>query len=426
MTLHVELSKQAAGAAFGERASLSFGAHGATIHAASADRLRVIQGAARRLAPLATNGVRLSGPWDLEAAWAFTQGMVTAKQPGGPDASALTEADRREFDARLNAATWLRRVINAAPEDLFPEQLCVEAITWLQGLGGRSVSARIIKGDALLAAGHIGTHTVGRASVREPCVLELDFNPGAADAPISTALVGKGITFDSGGYSIKASESMLTMKYDMGGAATVAAGLGLAILRGLNQRVSLTLCCAENLISGNAYKLGDILRYPNGVSVEIVNTDAEGRLVLADGLQRASASGAKQIIDAATLTGAAQTAVGREYHAIFALDGEARERYLRHAQAEFEPHWALPLEPWHRDMCPSPYADTANSRPVKGGGPGGASNAAGFLSRFVRSGGAGWVHVDLAAAFTPNDSTFYAAGATALGIRTIARALTEA
>ena len=172
-----------------------------------------------------------------------------------------------------------------------------------------------------LNQGWIGTHSVGRASSRPPVMLTVDFNPtGDADAPVSACLVGKGITFDSGGYSIKPSVGMVTMKCDMGGAATVTAALGYAIEQGLRQRVKLILCCAENLIAGNAYKLGDVLTYKNGQTVEIVNTDAEGRLVLADGLIAASETKAPLIIDAATLTGAAMMAVGTDYNALFGLE----------------------------------------------------------------------------------------------------------
>ncbi len=220
---------------------------------------------------------------------------------------------------------------------------------------------------------------------------------------MSVALVGKGITFDSGGYSIKASEGMLGMKADMGGAATVTAALGLAIQNGLDKRVKLYLCCAENLISGRAYKLGDILTYKNGTTVEVVNTDAEGRLVLADGLQAACASGATRVIDAATLTGAAVMAVGRNYNAIFSPSQPLLALTQQKAALVAENVWPLPLEPWHKEMCPSAYADTANSRPVKGGGAGGASNAAGFLWRFVNE-GVDWLHIDLAAAFEDNAS----------------------
>ena len=159
-------------------------------------------------------------------------------------------------------------------------------------------------------------------------MLELDFNPSKdPKAPVAAALVGKGITFDSGGYSMKTSQGMLTMKHDMGGAAIVTGALALAILRGLDKRVKLILCCAENLVSGHAYKLGDILTYKNGTTVEIVNTDAEGRLVLADGLQLAGDSGAPLVIDAATLTGAAVMALGALQRPVRAGQGAGEPRH---------------------------------------------------------------------------------------------------
>jgi PepB aminopeptidase len=187
----------------------------------------------------------------------------------------------------------------------------------------------------------------------------------------------------------------------------------------------LILCCAENLISGHAYKNGDILNYKNGVSVEIANTDAEGRLVLADGLIMAGETGAGLVIDAATLTGAAKIALGNDYNAIFALDGALQARALEYARQENERHWALPLEKFHRHKFPSFYADTCNSRPVPGGGAGGASNAAGFLSRFAPNEGEGWLHFDLAGSFQAADNHRFAGGATGLGVRTIARILLE-
>jgi PepB aminopeptidase len=159
-------------------------------------------------------------------------------------------------------------------------------------------------------------------------MLELDFNPGKdPKAPVAAALVGKGITFDSGGYSMKTSQGMLTMKHDMGGAAIVTGALALAILRGLDKRVKLILCCAENLVSGHAYKLGDILTYKNGTTVEVVNTDAEGRLILADGLQLAGESGAPLIIDAATLTGAAVMALGALQRPVWTGQGAGEPRH---------------------------------------------------------------------------------------------------
>src|SRR5690606_39759567 len=155
-------------------------------------------------------------------------------------------------------------------------------------------------------------------------------------------------------------EGMHAMKCDMGGAATVAGALVHAIQQGLQKRVQLVLWCAENLIDGSAYKLGDIITYKDGQTVEIVNTDAEGRLVLADGLIYAGEGNAPMIIDAATLTGAAQVAVGTEYNALFSVDDALAEQTLAIAAQQQELLWRLPLNTWHRENCPSAVADTAN------------------------------------------------------------------
>ncbi|XNM68278.1 hypothetical protein ACLK2E_14030 [Escherichia coli] len=189
---------------------------------------------------------------------------------------------------------------------------------------------------------YLGLHTVGRGSERPPVLLALDYNPtGDKEAPVYACLVGKGITFDSGGYSIKQSAFMDSMKSDMGGAATVTGALAFAITRGLNKRVKLYLCCADNLISGNAFKLGDIIHYRNGKTVEIMNTDAEGRLVLAARLIDTSAQKPALIIDAATLTGAAKTALGNDYHALFSFDDALANR-LRASAAQAEETFLAP------------------------------------------------------------------------------------
>ncbi len=423
--LQIHLSSAAADARFGKNPLLTPTAEGYQIHQSGIDALRQIQKAGRTLDGLGVQTLQLAGDgWTLDKQWALYQGFCSAKKLGGVHWTG-DDSTVAQLVALQQCVAWAKKQTNAAPEDLYPEKLCHEAIEFISAVAGAGkVTHRVISGDALLSEGWVGVHAVGRGSDRAPAILVLDYNPSAdPQAPVAAALVGKGITFDSGGYSIKASEGMLTMKCDMGGAATVTAALALAISQGLQQRVQLILCCAENLINGRAFKLGDILTYKNGVTVEIVNTDAEGRLVLADGLQIAAASGAPLVIDAATLTGAAMMAVGTEYNAIFGLDKTLQQRVLGYASAVAEPAWPLPLERWHQQQCPSAYADTANSRPVKGGGTGGASNAAGFLSRFVGNDGAGWLHVDLAAAFQGTANGFWGAGATGMGIRLIAETL---
>ncbi len=422
--MNVWLSRDFAPAEWGDGALLSYRADGVVIHLITASPLLDIQQAARRLCQQGIQKVALAGHWDREQQWAFAQGLQTPKVEVQLQWAMSSEEDREELEARWLCGRWVREMTNSTPEQLGPLELAVEAAAFITELAPDKVSHRILKGEALQQAGWVGLYQVGRGSEREPVLLELDFNPARDPrAPVAAALVGKGITFDSGGYSMKSSEGMLTMKCDMGGAAIVTGALALAMLRGLDKRVKLILCCAENLVSGHAYKLGDILTYKNGTTVEIVNTDAEGRLVLADGLQLASDSGAPLIIDAATLTGAAVMALGGRYNALFGLDKGLVSRAMTYADAEQEPAWPLPLEPWHRQQCPSHYADTANSRPVKGGGPGGASNAAGFLSRFVANEGMGWLHIDLAACFSDNGDALWAPGANTLGMRTIARAL---
>ncbi|WP_322864008.1 aminopeptidase PepB [Aeromonas allosaccharophila] len=427
--MKVALSTQAAAAHWGEGAQLSFNGDEALIHLGAAgqekDVLRTVQRAARRLESSGIKRVTLAGEgWDLERRYAFAQGFYAAKGTRELDFGQQSDADARELDALLKAARWVRDITNGCPEEIYPMSLAESALLLIRGLAGDQVTARITAGEALRESGHIGIWSVGRGSEREPVLLELDYNPtGDRHAPVVAALVGKGITFDSGGYSMKSSDNMLPMKSDMGGAAMVTGALALAISRGLNQRVKLILCCAENLVSGHAFKLGDILTYKNGVSVEIQNTDAEGRLVLADGLMAASDSGAAYILDAATLTGAAKMALGRDYNAVFALDETEQQRALAAAKVENEQAWALPLEPWHASQLTSAFADLGNVASAEG--TAGATTAAAFLSRFVRDEGKGWTHLDLAASYQKSANDLWATGAKGHGLRTIARWLQE-
>ncbi|MFT5541847.1 MAG: PepB aminopeptidase [Arenicella sp.] len=416
----VALSYEAATVSWGVNSKLSFNESGAVLHLPDATlHLRQIQKSARKIASLSIDNIEFIGKWDAEQQWAFAMSYCGAGFAG--EIHWCKDASEKDLTVRYAAMQFTRKLVNETPEELSPESLATAALTWIKSLAPEHVSATMLTGEELVAAGWQGIYEVGRGSSRPPVLLELDFNPtGNPTAEIDFALVGKGITFDSGGYSIKSSEGMLDMKCDMGGAATVTGALGLAIMQGLQKRTKLFLCCAENLISDHAYKLGDVITYKNGVTVEIVNTDAEGRLVLADGLMAATESGAKKIIDAATLTGAAVMAVGHEFNAIFSMDEDFQASVLASAHKVNEPHWRLPLMAWHKEQCSSPFADTANSRPAKGGGAGGASNAAGFLSRFVNKEGKGWLHIDLAAAYNRNGTEIMPNGATAIGIRTIA------
>ncbi|MCW8126824.1 aminopeptidase PepB [Microbulbifer halophilus] len=423
--MQVQLVETAAAETWGDKALISFAENGATIHAieAAGGPLVAAQRAARRLDGMGVPAVKLVGDgWDLESRWAFRAGYFNPTRDNSLDWGTDDATELKELEAREKAARWVREITNGTPEDVSPQVLAQSAADLLQELAPDAVSYRIIAGDDLLKEEFVGIHNVGRGSVRPPAMLQLDYNPAGDDsAPVDTCLVGKGITFDSGGYSLKPSAGMATMKSDMGGAAMVTGGLALAIARGeLNKRVRLYLCCAENLVSGHAFKLGDIIRYKNGVTAEILNTDAEGRLVLADGLIAASEQEPRWILDAATLTGAAKVAVGRDYNSVLSFEDETAQKVLDAASAENEKAWRLPLEKFHLEQTPSGFADIAN---VGADGTPGASTAAAFLARFVREEGRGWVHMDLSGSYQPGAGDLWAQGAKGHGLRTIARFL---
>ena len=380
--MKITLSTQPADARWGEKATYSINNDGITLHLNGADDLGLIQRAARKIDGLGIKHVQLSGEgWDADRCWAFWQGYKAPKGTRKVEWPDLDDAQRQELDNRLMIIDWVRDTINAPAEELGPSQLAQRAVDLISNVAGDRVTYRITKGEDLREQGYMGLHTVGRGSERSPVLLALDYNPtGDKEAPVYACLVGKGITFDSGGYSIKQTAFMDSMKSDMGGAATVTGALAFAITRGLNKRVKLFLCCADNLISGNAFKLGDIITYRNGKKVEVMNTDAEGRLVLADGLIDASAS------------------------------------------QENEPFWRLPLAEFHRSQLPSNFAELNNTGSAAY--PAGASTAAGFLSHFVENYQQGWLHIDCSATYRKAPVEQWSAGATGLGVRTIANLLT--
>ncbi|TCW49753.1 aminopeptidase B [Phytobacter diazotrophicus] len=422
--MKITLTTQGADARWGEKALYSINNDGITLHLTGKDDTGLIQRAARKIDGMGIKHVALSGEgWNADRSWAFWAGYKGPKGTRNVEWPTLSESDQKELDSRLKTIDWVRDIINAPAEDLGPEQLAQRAVDLLNDVGGEAVSYRIVKGEDLREKGYMGIHTVGRGSERPPVLLSLDYNPtGDVEAPIYACLVGKGITFDSGGYSIKQTAFMDSMKSDMGGAALVTGALAFAITRGLKKRVKLYLCCADNMVSGNAFKLGDIIRYRNGKTVEVMNTDAEGRLVLADGLINASAQKPQFIIDAATLTGAAKTALGNDYHALFSFDDKLANRLLTSAAAENEPFWRLPLAEFHRNQLPSNFAELNNT--AGAAFPAGASTAAGFLSHFVENYQQGWLHIDCSATYRKAAVEQWAAGATGLGVRAIANLLT--
>lgn len=420
--MNITLTQQSAPIIWGENAILSATHSVFTIHNPN-NTLNTIQKAARKIKNQGILHVSLTGEnWQLEECWAFHQGFSSVRHSGSVSYPHLGQ-QQNEFDNRLKCSRFIRDLINEPSDSLTPEKLAQKSAEFISEQSPKdSVSYEIISGENLKAQGYNGIWTVGKGSINAPALLKLDFNPtGDKNAPVLACLAGKGITFDTGGYSLKPSDSMSTMRTDMGGAALLTGALAFAITRGLKKRVKLYLCCAENMVSHNAFKLGDIITYRNDVTVEVLNTDAEGRLVLADGLIDASEQQAQFIIDAATLTGAAKIAVGNDYHSVLSMDDELTSQLLASAKAENEPFWRLPFEEFHRGQISSSFADIANIGSVPVGA--GASTATAFLSYFVKNYTQHWLHIDASATFRKTASDLWSAGATGIGMKTLANLL---
>ncbi len=294
-------------------------------------------------------------------------------------------ADRKLVDRLAQATFLVRDLVNTPAADLGPAELA-QAVRAAGAKFGAEV--RVIEGDALLKANWPLVHAVGRASSRPPCLIDLVW--GDADAPKVT-LVGKGVVFDSGGLDIKPSSGMLTMKKDMGGGATML-GLAQAVMSaGLKVRLRLLIPAVENAVSGNAFRPLDVVKSRAGITVEIGNTDAEGRLILADALAEAVREQPDLLIDAATLTGAARVALGPDLPALFSNDDALAEAILRHGREQSDPLWRLPLHGGYREMLNSRTADISNSGE---GGFAGAITAALFLREFAGK-AKSWAHIDL-------------------------------
>jgi len=415
----VSLSFEPASSVWGERALLSFSEAHAVIHLDESKALfHQVQTAARKLDGMSLDGIKLQGGhWDCELRWAFSQGLFNAKKGAKLHFGDIDGSQLQTLTSRQLIVEWVRNTINLGPEALSPEMLCDKAANLIKHVlaDTEHLNYQIISGEALLEHEFHGIYQVGKGSERPGAMLQLDYNPtGDENAPVEYALVGKGITFDSGGYSLKPSTGMAVMKSDMGGAATLTGALALAIVNGLKKRVKLYLCCAENLVSGSAFKLGDVITYKNGVTAEILNSDAEGRLVLADGLLAAQDDNPTKIIDAATLTGSAKMAVGRDYNCVLSMDDEFAQLASDSAKQCNEMLWRLPFEEFHMQQISSSFADIANIH--SGEGMAGASTATAFLAKFVKTPHKNWLHFDLSGSYQIGANGLWAAGGKGHGV----------
>lgn len=284
-----------------------------------------------------------------------------------------------------DATAWVRDLVNTPAADMGPAELQHEAERLAKAHGA---TLTITKGDEL-QSGYPMVYAVGKAAEKHfaPRMIEIEW--GNPKDP-RVAIIGKGVSFDSGGLDIKPASGMRIMKKDMGGAAHALALAKLVMAARLPVRLHMLVPAVENAISGNAFRPGDILKSRKGLSVEIDNTDAEGRLILGDAIARATEEKPVLIVDFATLTGAARVALGPDLPALFSNDHELADEINRASVAEHDPVWRLPLWSGYEDMLKSEVADIANSSE---GGMAGAITAALFLRKFVPE-GTPWAHLD--------------------------------
>src|SRR6185312_11639451 len=256
---------------------------------------------------------------------------------------------------------------------------------------------------------------VAQGSDEPPALIVMKYEPAGAAAQPVIGLVGKGITFDTGGLSLKPAASMETMKYDMAGGATMIAAMRAIAQLKPNVRVICVVCATENMPSAKAQKPGDIQIAMSGKSIEVLNTDAEGRLVLADGLHYARQLGATHLINAATLTGAVAIALGQVNAGVFSNDEDAYGQFTKAVEKSGEKFWRLPVEDDYRDQIQSSIADIRNTGLTRYGG---ATNAAMFLKEFVED--TPWVHLDIAGtAWLDADKPWIARGPSGIGVRSV-------
>ena len=321
--------------------------------------------------------------WAL-GSYGFTRYKTSERRPAtlvwpkGVDRAAVTRA--------AEATGLVRDLINTPAGDMGPAELAAAARTIARKHKGRLT---VTQGGQLLKKNYPAVHAVGRASSRAPRLIDLRW--GARGPRIT--LVGKGVCFDSGGLDLKSAAGMRLMKKDMGGAAHVLGLAQMVMSAKLPLRLRVLVPAVENAVAGDAYRPGDVLVTRKGLTVEVGNTDAEGRLVLCDALAEADREKPDLLVDFATLTGAARIALGAELPALFCNDGDLAARLIDHGLAEHDPLWRLPLHRPYRRLLDSKVADINN---ISDGPYGGAVTAALFLAEFVRP-ETPWAHIDLMA-----------------------------
>ena len=316
---------------------------------------------------------------------------------------------------------------NMPPNDMYPEAFADQAWEWAKDYD--NVDVTIINYDQAKKAGMGGLVAVGMGSSRKPCMVIFEMN--AKEKGRGPMLVGKGITFDTGGISLKPGTNMDEMKYDMGGSATVFGTMEALAATGYGGKVTAITCMAENMPAANAQRPGDVITTLSGKTIEVLNTDAEGRLVLSDGLWKAGEFDPEYIIDFATLTGACVVALGHEATGLWSNDDDFRTRIHEAGNAVDELAWPMPLLPaFEKEMTDSKIADTRN---LGAGRYGGANTAAAFLKQFVPNRNyekdgekIPWAHMDIAGTYWgAKTNTMVGNGATGVHVRTMFHLITN-
>ena len=314
------------------------------------------------------------------------------------------------------AVCYARDIVSAPANEMTPADLAQQAKKCARGA---KINCRIIEAEAIKKIGMSALLAVGSGSSISPRLIVMEYRGGKTKQP-SVALIGKGLTFDSGGISIKPSDKMDQMKTDMAGGAAVIAAIRAAAELKLPVNIVGLVPAAENLPSGKAYRPGDILKSLSGQTIEIITTDAEGRLILADALTYAGRYKPAVIIDLATLTGACVIALGEHVIGMMGNDAELKEKIRAAAEYTAERVWELPLWEEYDEMIKSDTADYKNS----GGRWGGAITAAAFLEKFV--GDHHWVHLDIAGpAWLTSEMPYIPKGASGVGVRLLIHFLRE-
>jgi leucyl aminopeptidase len=335
---------------------------------------------------------------------------LTILVPPNSDVKAL-ESAAEEGRAIGEGQNFTRDLVNEPGNRMTPTILGQRAKKMAEEVG---LQCEVYSTDKLHELKMGAFWSVSQGSDEPPALIVLKYEPeGAPQSPV-LGLVGKGITFDTGGISIKPADGMEKMKYDMaGGAAMLGAMRAIAKLKP-KVRVLAIVCAAENMPSGKAQKPGDVQIAMSGKSIEIINTDAEGRLVLADGLHYAKQLGATHLIDAATLTGACMVALGGINAGVFANDEDYFNRFADALKKSGEKMWRLPVDDEYKELIKSPIADIKNT----GGRYGGAITAAMFLKEFV--GDIPWIHLDIAGvAWQEKAVPWLAEGPSGIAVRSI-------